>query len=48
MNEELLKMLICPKCEKGELEKISDDKLKCKNCGQEYLIKDNIPILLVD
>lgn len=48
MNEELRKILVCPKC-KGELEHKEEEKvLICKACRLRYKIEDDIPIMLVD
>lgn len=46
IDEELLKILACPKC-KGEL-KLEEDGLLCENCRLLYPIKDGIPIMLID
>lgn len=48
INEELLKILACPKC-KGEVE-LKDGKIVCKNkaCGLKYPIRDGIPVMLID
>jgi len=48
--EELLEILACPKC-KGDLEYVNVEKgeaLICHACGLVYLVKDDIPIMLVD
>ncbi|GFP37965.1 uncharacterized protein HKBW3S44_01645, partial [Candidatus Hakubella thermalkaliphila] len=44
--KELLDILACPKC-KGDL-KLKEERLICLNCRQYYLIKDGIPIMLID
>lgn len=48
LDEELLKILACPRC-KGDL--IYDREkniLICNNCRVFYPIEDDIPILLID
>ena len=48
IKKELLDILCCPKC-KGDLEyKSEQNKLICKNCKQQYDVKDDIPIMLVE
>ena len=42
--EELIDLLECPIC-KGDLELLGN-KLHCKKCNKNYLIKDKIPVLL--
>ena len=48
VSEELLEILVCPKC-KGEI-KLNKEKdgLACKACSLLYEIKDDIPIMLID
>lgn len=50
LDDELLDILVCPKC-KGELEyRSSDDEeaLLCHECRLRYEVDDGIPIMLVD
>ena len=48
IDKELLDILVCPKC-KGDLElSEKEDSLNCKSCRWRYLIKDDIPIMLID
>jgi hypothetical protein len=48
LDKELLEVLACPKC-KGELEyREAEDQLVCHRCRLIYVIKDNIPIMLID
>jgi uncharacterized protein YbaR (Trm112 family) len=48
LSDELLKILCCPKC-KGDLDyRPEENLLQCKECGQKYDVKDDIPILLAD
>jgi uncharacterized protein YbaR (Trm112 family) len=46
IDKELLDILACPKC-KGDL-KLREEQLVCLNCRKYYLIKDGIPIMLID
>jgi uncharacterized protein len=48
ISEELLEILVCPKC-KGEID-LNEEKngLICKACSLLYEIKDDIPIMLID
>jgi len=48
ISQELLDILVCPKC-KGELA-LTDrkDALVCETCALAYPIKDDIPVMLVD
>ncbi len=48
ISKELLEILACPKC-KGDL--VYDEKkdtLTCDACKLVYLIKDDIPVMLID
>ena len=48
ISKELLEILACPKC-KGDLEYDSNkDDLTCHACKLVYLIKDDIPVMLID
>jgi len=48
INQELLDILVCPKC-KGEIQlNKSKDGLICDKCKLLYEIKDDIPIMLID
>jgi len=40
-----LNLICCPKCQ-SNLEKISNSLLICNSCKKEFIIKDNIPVLL--
>jgi len=44
VDDRLLEILACPYCG-GDL-RLKDDFLKCGKCGNEYLIKNDIPILV--
>jgi uncharacterized protein YbaR (Trm112 family) len=48
LDDELLKILVCPKC-KGDLEYRRDaGELVCAVCRLRYEVRDDIPIMLVD
>ena len=48
LAEELLEILVCPKC-KGELEyRATEQSLLCHACHLRYPVRDDIPIMLVD
>ncbi len=48
LKKELLDLLACPKC-KGELEyEMKKKRLVCHHCRLCYIIKDDIPIMLID
>jgi len=48
VSEELLEILVCPKC-KGDIQ-LNEAKggLVCNACKLLYEIKDDIPIMLID
>ncbi len=46
--QELLAILVCPKC-KGDLEyRPSESVLICHACRLRYPVRDDIPIMLID
>ncbi len=48
LDQELLNILVCPKC-KGELLYEEDpESLVCKACSLRYNVRDGIPVLLID
>jgi uncharacterized protein YbaR (Trm112 family) len=48
VSEKLLEILACPACKvKVEL-KPDGTGLKCPECRRVYLIKDDIPVMLID
>ncbi len=48
LDKELLEILVCPKC-KGDLDLgPNEESLNCTACKLKYLVKDDIPIMLVD
>ena len=46
IDKELLEILACPVC-KSEIH-LQGDKLICKKCRKYYLIRDGIPVMLVE
>lgn len=48
LSDEILSIIVCPKC-KGELKyEESANKLTCNNCRLAYRVEDDIPVLLID
>ena len=48
LDDELLQILVCPKC-KGELQYNQEDQqLVCASCRLAYRIEDDIPVMLID
>ena len=48
LSQELLAILVCPKC-KGELEyREPESALVCPACRLSYPVRDDIPIMLID
>lgn len=48
LSEQLLSILVCPKC-KGELEyREAESALLCHACKLRYEVRDGIPIMLID
>ena len=48
LNDELLEILVCPKC-KGDLEyEKNETRLTCHTCRLRYRIQEDIPIMLID
>ncbi len=48
LDKELLEMLVCP-ADKKELEyRQNPESLRCTQCHRVYLVKDNLPIMLID
>jgi len=46
LNKEILKIIACPKCKKDVI--LKEDRIVCTNCGRQYPIKNNIPIMIVE
>lgn len=48
VSNELLEILVCPKC-KGEIRLTEkEDGLVCESCRLMYEIREDIPIMLID
>ncbi|MBI4544043.1 MAG: Trm112 family protein [Gemmatimonadetes bacterium] len=48
LDNELLEILVCPKC-KGDLEyRPDEDELICHVCRLRYEVREDIPIMLID
>jgi uncharacterized protein YbaR (Trm112 family) len=46
--QQLLEILVCPKC-RGELEyREKSSELICNTCKLSYAVRDGIPIMLID
>ncbi|MBI5249875.1 MAG: Trm112 family protein [Desulfomonile tiedjei] len=48
VNQKLLDILVCPKCKGDLILTENQDGLICNSCRLKYLIKDDIPIMLID
>jgi len=48
INEELLKILACPKCKGDLILTEKKDFFICNACNLKYPIKDDIPIMLIE
>jgi len=46
--KDLLEILVCPACKQSLEYRQNPESLKCKQCHRVYLVKDDIPIMLVD
>jgi hypothetical protein len=46
--KDLLEILVCPACKQALECRQNPESLKCKQCSRVYLVKDDIPIMLVD
>lgn len=48
MDQELLSMIVCPKC-KGPLDPVEGGwALVCSRCGLKYPVRDSIPVMLIE
>jgi uncharacterized protein len=48
LSEELLSILVCPKCQ-GDLEYDRNaETLTCRACGLRYPVVDDIPVMLIE
>jgi len=50
ISKDLVDILACPACDDRPPVQLSDDGkwLICGQCGRQYPIKDDIPVMLVD
>ncbi len=48
VSQELLEILVCPKCKGDIYLNEKEDGLLCDHCKLSYEIKDDIPIMLID
>ncbi len=48
VSQELLEILVCPKCKGDIYLNEKKDGLLCDHCKLLYEIKDDIPIMLID
>ena len=48
VSEQLLEILVCPKCHAKVELKPDGNGLKCVECRRVYPIRDDIPVMLID
>jgi uncharacterized protein YbaR (Trm112 family) len=48
ISQDLLEMLVCPRCKKPVALNANGQSLKCGECRRVYPIQDDIPIMLPD
>jgi len=48
INQEMLELLLCPKCRGNVLLNAAKNQIICGRCKLGYEIKDGIPIMLTD
>ena len=46
--KDLLEMLVCPACKRALEYRQNPESLKCTQCHRVYVVKDDIPIMLID
>ena len=46
--KELLEILVCPACKQTLEYRQNPESLKCTQCHRVYMVKDDIPNMLVD
>jgi uncharacterized protein YbaR (Trm112 family) len=46
LNEELLEILVCPRCKQRLELTESNDALVCRKCKLRYPVEDDIPVLI--
>lgn len=48
LKKEIIKIIACPKC-KGQVEYDKESKvIICKACNLKYIIKQGIPVMLIE
>jgi uncharacterized protein len=48
ISQDLLNLLVCPKCKVPVTVSSTQTELICKGCNRAYPIRDGIPIMLID
>jgi uncharacterized protein YbaR (Trm112 family) len=48
LPQELLDILVCPKCKGALVHRATESALDCPRCRVRYAIRDGIPIMLID
>ncbi len=48
VNQELLEILVCPKCQGPIYLEPSQEGIICDHCRLRYEVRDDIPIMLID
>jgi uncharacterized protein YbaR (Trm112 family) len=48
LPQELLDILVCPKCKGTLAHRETESALDCPRCRVRYAIRDGIPIMLID
>ena len=48
IDEEFMKILVCPKCKGGVSLNPAGDGIVCEACSLVYPVKDDIPVMLAD
>jgi uncharacterized protein YbaR (Trm112 family) len=46
INEELLKILVCPLCKADVV--LKENKIVCVKCRRRYPIREGIPVMLIE
>jgi LSD1 subclass zinc finger protein len=48
LSKDLLQILVCPACKQALDYRENPESLKCTQCHRVYLVKDDIPSMLID
>ncbi len=48
LSEDLLRILVCPKCKGDLIYNQNDNFLLCNACRLKYAVKNDIPVMLID